>query len=121
MATQPKPKSKGRDYPLSPTPEPMRTDNTSVSKAKPIVGELYPAKPKYSYKYSSENYTKKDSADYKEGYKKGIKTVSSDSTDNWDNKPYKKGYNWIGINERVNSGFSEGKDAVLDKKAKKKK
>ena len=37
MATQ---KTVGRDYPLSPTPEPMRTDNTSVSKVTPNVKKL---------------------------------------------------------------------------------
>jgi flagellar biosynthesis/type III secretory pathway protein FliH len=118
MATQQK--KTGRDYPLSPTPEPMRTDNTAVSKVKPNVKELYPNNPDYSYK--STNYNSKDSSDYKAGYKYGIKEVSSnpDAKNRMRSEKYEKGKTAIGLNDRYNEGFSEGKDKVLDKKSKKK-
>jgi len=120
MATQKK--STGRDYPLSPTPEPMPIDKSRVSIVKPsLKEELYPANPNYSYKM--KDYTSQDSTDYKEGYKYGIKEVSSnpDAKNRMTSGPYKKGYDSVGLNSRYNEGFSEGKDAVLDRKAQKKK
>lgn len=122
MATQKK--STGRDYPLSTTPEPMPIDNTSVSKVNYKKEELYPAKPDYSYKYSSENYTKKDSADYQKGYKMGIKDVSSNPEGkNVAFGKYKKGdYRIASLsNDVLNAGYNEGINKVLDRKAQKKK
>lgn len=54
MATQKK--SKGRDYPLSPTPEPMRTDNTSVSKAKPVIKTMTNASLEEKLKIAKQLY-----------------------------------------------------------------
>tara|TARA_R110000868_G_scaffold173133_2_gene409161 strand:+ start:815 stop:1174 length:360 start_codon:yes stop_codon:yes gene_type:complete len=119
MATQQK--KTGRDYPLSPTPEPMRTDNTSVSKVNYKKEDIYPT-ASFGYKHDNvDNYTKKDSADYREGYKSALKTV----TENPEGKgtiggKYEKGFRWVGLNDAYNAGFSEGKDRVLDKKSKKK-
>ena len=114
MATQQK--KTGRDYPLSPTPEPMRTDNTSVNKVNYKNEKIYPTA---SFEYKNTSYTPKDSSDYKEGYKYGIKRVSSNSQNAWGEK-YEKGRESVGLNDRFNEGFSEGKDRVLDKKSKKK-
>jgi hypothetical protein len=125
MATQKK--STGRDYPLSPTPEPMSIDKSRVSIVKPSSKEeLYPAEPDYDFAkkgYKLTDYSSKDSADYKRGYKYGIKEVSSnpDAKNRMTSGPYKKGYDSVGLNSRFNEGFSEGKDRVLDKKAQKKK
>ena len=119
MATQQK--KTGRDYPLSPTPEPMPTDNTSVSKVNYKKEDIYPT-ASFGYKHHyTDNYTKKDSADYREGYKSALKRV----TENPEGKgtiggKYEKGFRWVGLNDAYNSGFSEGKDRVLDKKSKKK-
>jgi len=112
MAKQPK----GRDFPLSPTPE--KADATHVSKVKPSVKELYPSKPDYSYKQS--NYNKKDSSDYKKGYVYGIKEVSSnpDAKNRMRSGKYEKGRTVVGLNDRYNEGFSEGKDKVLSKSKK---
>lgn len=112
-------KSKGRDFPLSPTPEPSKRDNTSVSKASLSVKQLYPSNPDYIYKKG--NYNSKDSADYKSGYKYGIEEVSSNPSakGRMRSGEYMKGRTAVGINDRFNEGFSEGKDKVLDKKSRK--
>lgn len=119
MATQQK--KTGRDYPLSPTPEPMAADNTSVSKVNYKKEEIYPT-ASFGYKHDKvDNYSKKDSADYRTGYKYALKEV----TKNPEGKEriggkYEKGFRAVGLNDAFNAGFSEGKDRVIDKKSKKK-
>ena len=120
----PEKKKTGRDFPLAPTSMPQTVDNTRVSKRPIPTGEMYPTKPDYSYKYSDENYTKQDSADYKKGYKMGIKEVSKnpEGKDVLFGK-YKKGdYRIASLsNDKLNAGYNEGIDKVLDRKAQKKK
>lgn len=117
-------KKTGRDFPLAPTSIPKAIDNTYVSRRPIIHKELYPSKPDYSFKYSNENYTKKDSADYKEGYSKGIRDVS--------NNPEGKGllfgkfkrddYRMRHLyNDKLNAGYNEGINKVLDRIDQKKK
>ena len=110
--------NKGRDYPLAPTPEPkMAQDKTSTNVNKPAKDETVYGQPKFIYK--SSDFNSKDSADYSSGYKYGLNEVSKNpSGENTIGGAYKKGSRLIGINDRYNEGFSEGKDAVLNKKTK---
>lgn len=117
-------KKTGRDFPLAPTSMPQAIDNTYVKKTLPLKGETYPAKPDYSFKYSSENYTKQDSADYKKGYKMGIKEVSKNPEGKgvFFGKYKKDDYRLASLsNDKLNAGYNEGINKVLDKKAQKKK
>ena len=115
MATQKK--STGRDYPLSPTPAPMAADNTRVSKIIPSSKEeKYRGEPDYTYIH--QDYTKKDSADYRQGYKMGIKQVSSnpEGKDVFGGKYVKGDWRIASLsNKSLNSGYNEGKDKVLDR------
>lgn len=99
----PEKKKIGRDFPLAPTSAPQSVDNTRV--AKPYIVE----KPKYTYKES--NYNKLDSLLYKEGFKEGMqdKTRTKESLG-------KKSV--VGISDRFNEGYSEGKDIAIKRRYK---
>lgn len=108
MAT---PKPKGRDYPLSMTPEPVNrkaypSDATSiVSKSKAPM----PDQPKYTYK--TTKYNQKDSTLYKQGFEEGTKKAD---------KPSSLGSKKVvGLSDRYNEGYSEGKDVATVKKGSK--
>lgn len=91
------------------------SDNTSVKGV-----QTKDFGPKYTYLnkiVKSNSASKKDSSDYRRGYVTGINTVSKNKSGMFGD--YKKGIQVVGLNDRFNEGFSEGKDKALDKKKKK--
>lgn len=98
-------------------------DATSVNKVNYSKEEAYPD-AKFTYK--NEEYTPKDSSDYKAGYKDGIKKISKNTTGieaPFGNKLKIGQWSWRGWNasDAYSSGYSEGKDAVLIRREEKKK
>jgi hypothetical protein len=113
-------KKLGRDTPLAPTPAPTARDASSVGRFADKGKDLYPLP---DFRYKRGDYSKKDSADYRKGHDYGIKEVSRnpEAKDRFlHSNGYQKGRDVTGLNDKFNEGFSEGKDKVLDKKAKKK-
>ena len=75
MATQQK--KIGRDYPLSPTPEPMPTDNTSVSKVIPSFKNLQDVSLVEKVKIAKQLYKDNPSKVFKDAVDKAEKNLTN--------------------------------------------
>lgn len=102
----PEKKPKGRDFPLAPTSMPQAIDNTSVQKPA-IVNKEY---PKFTYKEGKFN--NQDSSTYKKGFEKGLKEKGGDPTN-------LGGKFVVGLSDKYNQGYSEGKDVAITKRGSK--
>lgn len=98
---------------IKPSNSPI-SDNTRVKRIIPTPSD--PA-PKYTYKKS--NFTSKDSVDYKKGFNSALKSEGAKKPNvvNPDRKT-KGTLLVVGLNDRYNEGYSEGRDVVLSKKNK---
>ena len=98
-----------------------KADNTSVKK--PIVKEVGP-----SYNYMNQMADKttgkpssKDSSDYRRGFNKALSSVERNPLGKRIiGGKYEYGPRVVGLNDRFNEGFSEGKDKALKKNGKQK-
>jgi hypothetical protein len=105
---QPKPKPGGK-----PNNSPI-VDNTRVKKVIPTPSE---PNPKYTYKKSK--FTSSDSLDYKKGFNAALKSEASRKPDFINPNRNRAGSLVIvGLNDRFNEGYSEGRDVVLKNKKK---
>lgn len=97
----------------------QKRDNTEAKKPVTRIAE----KVDYEYMGTQSKVkgtpTSKDSSDYKKGFSTALERVSKRDKDYFGYK-YEKGSHWVGLNDRFNEGFSEGKDKMLDRKNKKK-
>jgi hypothetical protein len=99
-----------------------KADNTSVKK--PIVKEVGP-----SYNYMNKMGNKptgkpssKDSASYREGFSRGLFRAETNPLGKKTmGGKYEYGTRVVGLNDRFNEGFSEGKDKALKRMENKKK
>lgn len=89
-------------------------DNTSVKKT--IVKEIGPS---YKYLGKAEKIkgtpSKSDTSTYIKGYNKGLLEVSRKNSGGIFGK-YTQGLRAVGLSNRFNEGFSEGKDKALKNK-----
>lgn len=74
----------------------------------------YPLSPTPKFTYKNREFTKKDSLDYIKGFKSGLNLKSDKSIAGFKHSVGKKSV--VGLNDRYNEGFSEGKDIALSKK-----
>jgi hypothetical protein len=91
------------------------SDNTLVKKR---VSEKDIPQPKFSYKKT--DYTSKDSADYKKGFRSALRYEASQKPNvvNPDRKTPGT-LMIVGLNDKFNEGYSEGRDFVLKRDKKK--
>ena len=86
----------------------VSTDNTFVKKQ---ISEKDIPQPKFTYK--KDNYTSKDSSDYKKGFRAALRDESSKKPNVINPDRTSGTLMVVGLNDRFNEGYSEGKDFVL--------
>lgn len=89
-------------------------DNTNVPKRLPTQSGVEKESPKFTYK--KKEFNKQEESDYKKGFYDGLVRVAKNKSGMFGE--YKKGKTAVGLNDRYNEGFSEGKDLALTKKNK---
>lgn len=91
-----------RDYPLADSPKPSISDNTRVSKGATLMERV-------KYNYKEGNYSSKDSSDYRRGFSSGLRDKV---------RTKEGGKVVVGLSDKYNAGYSEGKDLAISKRKK---
>lgn len=96
---------------IKPNPSPI-VDNTMVKRVMPT-----PSNPNPKYTYKKSKFTESDSLDYKKGFNAALKREASSKPNVVNPNRNRAGSLVIvGLNDRFNEGYSEGRDVILKNK-----